>query len=660
MAQDPNGAFNIMILLNAHKLDYSIPGRTLFSGADLTLEKGEKVGLIGRNGTGKSTLLKILTGTLSADSGQVTYRDETVVRLLDQLPDLEQDRGLPLHQVVSRGAQHHLKLKDRYEEVCEQLQHSSGAELSALESELNSLTDELTMRDAWDLETRARILLTTLGFTDPDRTYEKLSGGQEKRLALARTLLVPPDILLLDEPTNHLDIATITWLEDFLKSADFAVLMVTHDRYFLERVCSRMVELSEQKLTSYEGNYSRYLELKAEREAQRAKEQDRFDNVLRQEQAWLRQGPKARSTKQKARMQRVQAMLEGGGPGASAEEGIDSQAWDLGTKRLGKKVLQFHQVGWRILQDVNFTLSPGERVGLVGANGSGKTTFLNLLAGTGQPDSGRVERGETVHLAHFDQHTDRLGHLPKDMRVLDAVKDVAHSVPLSNGKYLTAARLCELFLFQGSAQATHIGKLSGGERKRLELLRLLITCPNVFLADEPTNDLDLDTLSRLEFFLDSFPGCVCIASHDRFLLQRLCDRILLFRDGVIEEIQPSVLDESSSKIFNLLLAETVDRSRAPAEASVESALSASAEASMPAGRGRKMSYKEKTELQSLEKRIPKLEVGLARLEEEMAANADRYNELRRLTEERDLLQADLDKAVERWAELEEIRERAGG
>ena len=355
-----------MILLNAHQLAYSLPGRVLLEQADVSLNEGEKVGLIGRNGSGKSTLLRLLCGEVSPDSGTVTLRSGTKLRYLDQLPDLEGDEGRSLRDVVVAGAPDLVLLRRRYEEVCKELESAKGSS-EELEKELNQLTDQLTLHDAWDLETRAETLLTTLGFQEPSRPLAGLSGGEQKRVALAQTLLVPPHILLLDEPTNHLDIATISWLESFLKRARFALLMVTHDRYFLERVCTKIVEVADFTLNSFQGNYSEYLEMKAEREAQKARQQERFDNILRQETAWLRQGPKARSTKQKARLQRVRQMLEQGS-GVISEPGMtEDEAWDLGTKRLGKKVARLDIRSHRILKPVEFVLEPGERVGLVGA-----------------------------------------------------------------------------------------------------------------------------------------------------------------------------------------------------------------------------------------------------------------------------------------------------
>jgi ABC transport system ATP-binding/permease protein len=635
-----------MNLLNAHKVGYSLPGRTLLENVDLTLCRGEKIGLVGRNGSGKSTLLRLLSGQLKPDAGSVTLRGQTRLRYLDQLPELDDCEGLSLTEVVTLGAPLLMELRRRYEKVCRDMEKAPPSAQREFESELNQLTDELTLNDAWDLETRADRILTTLGFPDPQQTLAGLSGGELKRVAMARTLLVPPDILLLDEPTNHLDIATIAWLEKFLKGANFTLLMVTHDRFFLERVCTRIVEVAECTLHSFQGNYSQYLELKAERESMKVRQQERFDNVMRQEKHWLAQGPKARSTKQKARLQRVQQMLDDGS-GLVVEPGqTEDQAWDLGTRRLGKKVATLRIQSHKILKSIDFRLEPGERVGLVGSNGSGKTTFLKLLAGEGQPTDGTVEIGETVQTGYFDQHTDRLAHLPPETRVLDAVKDVAHSVPLRNGKELTAARLCEMFLFTGAQHATPIQKLSGGERKRLELLRILMSRPNLFLADEPTNDLDIETLSRLEFFLDGFPGCVCIASHDRFLLQRLCDRILVFREGRVEEVNPSVLDDVEASFFD-----------PPKEDCMPKAMASAPTGSPSKTPSRqKLSYKEQSELKTLEESIPLWEEELKALEAEIAANANSYNAIKDLYEKKQTLDAKLEGGVERWAVLEELRE----
>lgn len=635
-----------MILLNAHNVCYSLPGRVLLDNVGLTLVQGEKVGLIGRNGSGKSTFLKILAEQLSPDSGSVTRRNQTQLRYLEQLPVLTQDEELPLCSVVLNGAPQLLALRERYSQACNELQQSSGS--SELEKEINSLTDQLTIHHAWDLETRASTLLTGLGFPDPNRPLKGLSGGELKRVALAASLLVPPDILLLDEPTNHLDIATITWLERFLKSANFTILMVTHDRYFLERVCQRIVEVADLGLQSFHGNYSAYLELKAEREATKARQQERFDNIVRQEKAWLQQGPKARSTKQKARLERVRRMLDEGSGVISEPGQTEDQAWDLGTRRLGKKVAELKIQSHKILKPFEFTLLPGERVGLVGANGSGKTTFLNLIAGKEQPEDGKVELGETVSLGYFDQHTARLSQFPDETRAIEAVKDIAHQIPLKNGKELTAGRLGEMFLFGATMQNTFISKLSGGERKRLELLRILMARPNLILADEPTNDLDLDTLSRLEFFLDNFPGCVCIASHDRFLLQRLCDRVLIFRDGSLEELLPGALEEvDGPDFFNL---------NSPKETINPRPTPTTQPTAAPSNSKRKLSYREQSELADLEKNIPLWEGELQALETEITAKAESYNAIRELLEKKERVERLLEEGVEKWAELEELKE----
>ena len=638
-----------MILLNAHKIEYSFPGRTLLQDVDLSLTKGSKVGLVGRNGTGKSTLLKILAGQIIPDSGKVTLRGETTLRYLEQLPELGDAHGLSLREAVSLGAPELWNMRERYEACCQEMETASGGKLTELEDELNHLTDQLTLHDAWDLETRADMLLTTVGFPDPSLKLDGLSGGEMKRVAMARTLLVPPDILLLDEPTNHLDIVTIAWLENFLQKANFTVLMVTHDRFFLERVCNRIFEVSEMSVGSFEGNYSQYLDIKAEREATKARQQERFDNVLRQEKEWLGRGPKARSTKQKARLQRVQKMLDQGS-GIIVESGqTEDQAWDLGTTRLGKKVVNLEIESHKVLKSLDFRLEPGERVGLVGSNGSGKTTFLELLSGRVEPDSGKVDIGETIKIGYFDKHTKGLDLLDPDTRVLDAVKDIAYTVPLSNGKELTAARLCEMFLFAGSQQATPIRKLSGGEKKRLELLRLLMTRPNLILADEPTNDLDIETLSRLEFFLDSFPGCVCIATHDRFLLQRLCDRMLIFRDGFMEETVPAALDNVDASFFEIA---KEDKLPTPPSSSHKT------ESKTPSKS--KLSYKEKSELAELDKNIPLWESRLKEVEEETAAKASNYSAIKPLLAEKEELTSLLEAGVERWAALEELKEGLGG
>lgn len=633
-----------MLLLTADALSYNLPGRTLLESVSLGLDKGEKVGLIGRNGCGKSTLLRLLAGELVPDQGEITVRGTTKIRLLDQLPSLQGEEGRPLHEVVARGSIELLTLHQDYQQTCSQLDEAPASERRTLEARLSSLTDELTHHDAWDLKTRASTLLTTLGFPDPERPFQGLSGGEEKRLGLARTLLVPPDILLLDEPTNHLDIATIGWLESFLSSSTFTTLMITHDRFFLERVCTRILEISQGGVTSFSGSYSAYLEQKALAQAAIERQQERFDNILRREQAWLLQGPRARSTKQKARIKRTEDMASQGSGLHLNDQLIDEAGWDLGARRLGQRVLDLVHAKARVLAPTDFHLKPGEKVGLIGTNGSGKTTFLDLLAGRLTPEEGERQAGETVHLAYFDQHTDRLQTLPDDTRVLDAVKDVATSLPLTNGKELSASRLCEMFLFSGSAQATPLCKLSGGERKRLEILRWLMDRPNVLLLDEPTNDLDIETLQRLEFYLESFPGSLVVASHDRFLLSRLCDRLLVFRRGQIEELLPDALHNLKPGFFDtpslcLNHDHAAQSSRAPTQLRPTT---------------RKLTYKEQQEFLHLEVSIPQLEAELLTIEKQLSSVTSDYTQAQVLFNRKEAAEYELDQAMERWSELDEI------
>lgn len=636
-----------MLILSVDKLSYSLPGRSLLEDVSLSLENGEKVGLIGRNGCGKSTLLRLLDGSLKADSGQIVARSGVTIRMLDQLPDLVGMEGRSLLEVVEEGAPEVLALLQEQHELYARIETASDEAQQQLEKRINLIGDRLNTFGAWDIKTRAASLLTALGFPDPERRFEALSGGERKRVALARTLILPPDLLLLDEPTNHLDIASITWLEKFLGAAKFALLMVTHDRFFLERVCSRMLEIWSGGITSYQGNYSSYLEQKAAQAASLARQQERFDNILRREEAWLRQGAKARSTKQKARIKRAQLMQDEGSGLNLVEQKIDEAAWDLGTRRLGRRVVEAKALSCRILEPFSFSLEPGERVGLIGSNGSGKTTFLDLVAGRLKADYGNLELGDTVHVGYFDQHTDRLAALAPETRVLDAVKDVATSIPLANGKEISASRLCEMFLFSGGAQAVPIAKLSGGERKRLELLRILIDRPNLMLLDEPTNDLDIDTIGRLEYFLDSFPGSLLVASHDRFLLSRLCDRLLVFRAGKIEEALPDILDEIEADFFE-------PKPGPKAMPAVVKLVEAN-----PISLKKKLSYKEKSELGALEQKIPKLEQELEAIDKALGLESTDYAKVQELYARKQALEDELEASLARWAELEEIKEALG-
>ncbi|MCA9791205.1 MAG: ABC-F family ATP-binding cassette domain-containing protein [Candidatus Eremiobacteraeota bacterium] len=609
-----------MPIVTVEQVSKAFPNRPLFEGANFGLEWGEKVGLIGLNGSGKSTLLKIIAGQEPADAGQVVWARDIAVEYLSQEPEFP--AGVSVLKAVFSGDNRVVGLLGEYQEACEALTRDA----SQMER-VARLSDEIEAAGAWELETRARTVLTALGIDWFERPVAELSGGQRKLVALARALVGQPDLLLLDEPTNHLDLARIEWLENYLKGMQTTLVMVTHDRYFLELVVGRILEVEGGQVHDFAGNYGFYLEHKELREQHRVKAADREENHLRRELAWLRQGPKARSTRQKARHKRALELID-----SPREAKGRELALALGMRRLGKKLLETQGLRARNLAPLDFELQPGERVGIVGPNGSGKTTFLELITGSLEPEGGQVELGSTVHIGYYRQQSEELD---PGMKVIEAVREVAEVLPLADGRSLSAARLLEQFLFPPHTHYNLVEKLSGGERRRLELLRVLMDRPNLLILDEPTNDLDIDTLVRLETYLDDFAGCVILVSHDRYLLDRVSTRYLLFNEGRVEEYLGLV-----SELRPAVPAARPRPTPSPARAQASA-------------RPQKLSYKEAQELATLEQSIAEGEARQAELEGLLASSQDDFEKVHGWYAELETLRTRLEVEVERWAELAE-------
>ena len=634
-----------MTILSLEAVHKSYGLKPLLEEVTFSLEHDEKMGVIGANGSGKTTLLRIIAGAEAADGGRVMFAGNPLVAYLPQDPPFDAEQTV-LDAVFDTAHERTRRLHD-YEQACRALAKGDGSDERLLKR-VTDLAHELDVSGGWELEAEAKSILSRLGIDDVDQRVGTLSGGQRKRVALARALILRPDLLILDEPTNHLDADTIGWLETYLARFPGALLLVTHDRYFLERVTNRMLEVEHGRVQRYEGNYSHYLERKEAQTAQREAEAQKRANLARRELAWLRRGAKARTTKQKARVDRAHALLDepADGPARTIE-------LSAATTRLGKKVVELERVRKAygeqvILRDFTHTFAPGDRIGIIGPNGAGKTTLLELITGRTAPDDGTVEIGSTAVIGYYDQESRALDD---ELRVIDYIKEVAENVRTADGGLITASQMLDRFLFPPKVQYTPVGKLSGGERRRLYLLRVLMGAPNVLLLDEPTNDLDIPTLVALEEYLDGFPGVLVAVSHDRYFLDRTVEHLFRFEgDGHVRAFPGSysAFEETRRR-------EEADAAAAASEAAQQAKqMAPPPEPAKPAPPGTgKLSYKEKREMEQLEVRIDEAEARKAELEAEIGAAGGDYAVISTLSEELQALVARLDADVERWAELAE-------
>jgi ATP-binding cassette subfamily F protein uup len=609
--------------------------KTLLQAADLDLGPRERLGLIGANGCGKSTLLRMMAGLEPPSRGRVQRPPRLRVVLVDQNPAFDPDRTV-VEQVFADSGEK-LQLVRAYEAVGRRLeQHPADP---ALLGELGALTARMDERNAWSLEQQCREVLQRLGIVDHDRRVGDLSGGYRRRLALAAALVAEPDVLLLDEPTNHLDAEASEWLQGFLGRFAGALVLITHDRYVLDRVVESIVALEDGQLRRYPGSYAAYLDLRSAELAAEAQRERAHRGLMRRELEWLRRGPKARSTKQKARIQRIAELQQQSFRHEGARASLAG-----GGRRLGRTVIEAEAIavdrgGRRLLHDFTYSFSREDRVGIIGPNGMGKSTLLDVLAGRLAPGSGQLQIGDTVVIGRFDQHSE---DLHDDRRVIDVIREVAERITLAPGQTVSASQLLERFLFPPAQQHSPVGRLSGGERRRLHLCRLLMADPNVLLLDEPTNDLDIPTLTVLEEFIEDFRGCVVVVSHDRWFLDRTVDRLFCFRPG------------GRMERFEGNYSEWLDHRRASdaqAAATVErpSAAPAARRASPPARKG--LSSHEQKELASLEQQLPAWEEERAQLQADLAG-AD-FRRLDELTQALADLCSRIDTAEGRWLELSE-------
>lgn len=593
-----------MNILTADNITKAYGERRLLDGASFFLQEGEKVGIIGINGTGKSTLLKILAGLEEPDEGKVIRAQGMVVRFLSQHPSFRPEDTL----------------------------------IEALLRE-NGKTEE----EATDLITDAKNMMTRLGITDFNETCGHLSGGQKKRLALISVLLTPSDLLILDEPTNHLDGDMAEWLEEVLKKRKNAVIMVTHDRYFLDSVAGRIIEIDRGKIYSHETNYSGYLEEKISREEMAEAAERKRQSLLRTELAWVQRGARARSTKQKARLERYEELKNRKTESVSANVELSSVS-----NRMGRTTIELNHIsksypGKELIRDFSYIFLKNDRVGFVGRNGCGKTTLMKMITGAVQPDAGDIEIGQTIKIGYYAQECD----MPDNKRVIDYIRDVAEIIDTTEGK-VTAARMLEKFLFSGEDQYGFVGKLSGGEKRRLNLCRVLMEAPNVLILDEPTNDLDIATLTILESYLDTFQGIVIAVSHDRYFLDRTMRRIFAFEgDGIIRQYEGNYSDYLLRKSVEAEMENEAEETGTATTADKKNTWD-------PGKRKLKFSYKEQKEYETIEQDIADMEQKIADLEASIPNYASDFVKLQEINQKTEELKAALEEKMDRWMYLEEL------
>jgi ATP-binding cassette subfamily F protein uup len=622
-----------MNYLSVENLTKSFGDRLLFADLTFGIDQGQKVAIVAKNGSGKTTLLRCLMDLEQIDSGRVVYRNDIRVAFMEQTENMDESQTI-LESIFDHDLPELRALKKYNEALIDNDQ-----------DKLNECYEELTELNAWDYEVRVNQILSVLKLTDSKRFIGSLSGGQKKRVALAKALLSDADFMILDEPTNHLDLDMIEWLESYLSTSKSTLLMVTHDRYFLEVVCDTIFELSDETLYQYKGNFSYYLEKKAEREEQTQATIDKARNTFRKELEWIRRQPKARTTKSKSRIDAFDDIKK------TAHQRIDKDEIDIPIKmeRLGTKILELHHMGksfgdTKILTDFSYHFKRKERVGIVGQNGAGKTTFLNLIQGKESLDKGKVVVGETIVFGYYSQE---LIQVDPDKRVIEVIKDIAEFIPLEKGKQLSAGQLLERFLFPRDAHYQYVHKLSGGEKRRLKLLTVLMSNPNFLILDEPTNDLDIFVMSVLEEYLQLFEGCLIVVSHDRYFMDKMVDHLFVFEgDGEIKDIIGNYTDYRKNQ-----KQEARELKNAPVK---EVEVKEEAKTVEKLIEKRKLSFKEKQEYEQLPNEIERLEEKKEKLTLELSDASKSNQQIMELGNELAKVVAELEQKSDRWLELAEF------
>ncbi|GHE29480.1 ABC-F family ATP-binding cassette domain-containing protein [Sphingobacterium griseoflavum] len=617
-----------MSILSTEQVGHYYNDKWLFKNLHFGLQKGDRVALVGINGTGKSTLLKILAGIEQPTFGKVVKEKGLRIGFLNQEPNFD---GLKtINDFIYSADNEQQQLIKAYEELL--------AEPEIDHDRLADLTDKLSAMEAWEYEYNIKTILNRLQISNFKQHISDLSGGQKKRLSLAKLLIDEPDVYILDEPTNHLDIETIEWLEKLLTTGNKTVLLVTHDRYFLDNVCNEIRELDRGEVYLYKGNYTYFLEKKAERESIDVVMADKARNLLKKELEWMRRQPQARGTKSKARIEAFYDLEEK----SKGPRKQDTVQLSVKVSRQGSKIMEIEELyksydEKNIIADFSYTFKKGDRIGLAGKNGTGKTTFLNLLTQQIKPDAGRIDVGETTVFGYYQQ-----GGLDfhESDRVLDVVKNVAEYILMANGDTLTASQLLTLFLFPPEKQFNHVSKLSGGEKKRLQLMRVLMKSPNFLILDEPSNDLDIDTLNVLEEFLDNYPGILILVSHDRYLIDRLSDQLFIFEgEGSIRIYNGNYADHKAEEEQRAKVEKEKTTSKEPVRTATET-------------EKKKLTYKELKEYEELEAEIAEIEQSISRKQEDLK-DFTAYEDLHKIAEEIKLLESTLERKSERWMELAE-------
>lgn len=634
--------FEVLHILSAEGISKSYSEKILFNDISIGINEGEKIGLIGINGTGKSALLKILAGEEKPDTGSIITVKGIRIGYLPQNPAFDTD--ITVLQHVFKGNSPEMQLLREYDDVLQKAEENPDD--SQIGKRLVSLNQRMDTAGAWNIESEAKNILTRLGIHDFNADIGTLSGGQKKRVAMAYSLITPSDLLILDEPTNHIDNDTVDWLEKYLNNRRGALLMVTHDRYFLDRVANRIIELDRGRLFSFQANYSKYLEMKAEREELEQSVERKRQSLFRSELEWIRKGAKARSTKQKARIDRFQALQD-----EKTLADIQNIEINAGAARLGKKVIELVDVcksypGADLINDFNYILLRDDRIGIIGPNGSGKSTLLKLIAGRLKPDRGCVTIGETVKIGYFGQENDE----PEvNLRLIDYIREEAEFITTREGN-VTAAQMLERFLFPPAVQWTPVSRLSGGEKRRLYLLRILMSSPNILLLDEPTNDLDIKTLAILESYIDDFAGAVIAVSHDRYFLDRVTDKLFIFvGGGKIDKFTGNYSDYRESIDASIIKLENRNNNPEIGKKTYNTENSKS--------KPLKFTFKEQKEFDRIDGIIAELEAELKMVNKSINEASSDFQRLQELLSDKEQLEKQLDSAIERWTYLNEIYEK---